>query len=287
MIATSQRTHADDGTELRSWRWAPDDTPIGGAVLVHGLGEHGGRHAVLGEALAGAGILALAPDQRGFGASGGRRCWIDDWSTLHRDIAGHLRAVRAQVGDRPVALHGHSLGGLIVLGYVLDDHDPRPDLLVLSAPGLDDSLPAWKHALAAPLARVAPGVRIANGVRPQMLCADPADWFDYGERDPLVEFSSATRFGALALAEQRRVRKLVGRIDQLPVPAIVVHGGSDPLVPAASSEPLGRLPGVTRIVYPGLRHEIHNERDSTSVADIVAWLRASMDGQSKIASGER
>jgi len=286
MISTTGRIRASDGTELLLRRWSPDGAPIGGAVILHGLGEHSGRHDVNGRAMAGAGILAVAPVQRGFGGSGGRRLWVDDWSDLHRDVADRVTALRAELGDRPIALYGHSLGATIALGYVLDGH-PRPDLLVLSAPALADTLAPWKHAVAGVLARVAPSLRIANGVVPAMLAADPAPWFDYGEKDPLVEHASTVRFGARAFAEQDRLRRLVASVTDLPMPTLVVHGGEDPLVPVGSSVALGRMPSATRNVYPNLRHEIHNELRSSSVADVVGWLRARMDGQLQIASGER
>jgi alpha-beta hydrolase superfamily lysophospholipase len=54
-----------------------------------------------------------------------------------------------------------------------------------------------------------------------------------------------------------------------------MHGGDDWLVSPSASEALGHLPGVTRRVYPGLRHELHNEPEGRAiVADVVAWLRA-------------
>jgi len=38
------------------------------------------------------------------------------------------------------------------------------------------------------------------------------------------------------------------------------------------------LPTVTRRVYPGLRHETHNEPEGEQViADTVAWLRSVLE----------
>ena len=75
-------------------------------------------------------------------------------------------------------LYGHSLGGLVACGYVLSGHDrPLPDVLVLSAPALDDNLARWKHWL------VAQGSR---GSCPSM--ATPHDLPKGGlSRDPEVE----------------------------------------------------------------------------------------------------
>jgi len=78
-------------------------------LLVHGIGEHCGRYEHVGEALAGAGYDTLSFDQRGFGKSGGRRAFVNDFSEFIDDVAD-LVAERRELGV-PVVLMGHSLGG--------------------------------------------------------------------------------------------------------------------------------------------------------------------------------
>ena len=64
-------------------------------------------------------------------------------------------------------------------------------------------------------------------------------------------------------------------MSRLSIPTYVFHGADDPLVPVSASEPFEGLPGVTRRVYPGLRHETMNEPEGPEVvADVIAWLRA-------------
>jgi alpha-beta hydrolase superfamily lysophospholipase len=63
-------------------------------------------------------------------------------------------------------------------------------------------------------------------------------------------------------------------LDDLRIPTFVTHGEDDRLVPAQATEALGRIPGVTRAVYPGLRHETLFEPEGPEVtADIITWLR--------------
>ena len=63
-------------------------------------------------------------------------------------------------------------------------------------------------------------------------------------------------------------------LDRLSIPTLVIHGGDDRLVPTATSEPFEGRRAVTRRVYPGVRHELHNEPESDEVlGDIVAWIR--------------
>ena len=272
MAATVGTAYAADGTELRTRTWQAQGSgaPRAVVLIVHGFGEHSGRYEHVGDGLATAGYRVESYDQRGTGASGGPRTWVDAWSTIHDDLEGRFLAAREAAEGRPVALMGHSLGGLTALGYVLSER-PRPDLLILSAPGLEDRLAGWRKRLAMLLDGLAPRLRVDAGIKRGVLATRPRDGFVYTD-DPLVETKSTVHAGALSLREQRRVVDLVGQLEHLPVPTLAIHGADDTLVPPTASGRLARFPEVTRIVYPGLKHETHNEAASTTVADIVRWL---------------
>lgn len=271
MTVTPGSHQAADGTRLLTRHWGPTAEPWASILLVHGLGEHSGRYEHVGEAFAAAGLDAHAFDLRGFGGSGGPRAWVRRWSDLHDDLAAILAEVRAGT-TRPAVLYGHSLGALVIAGYVLSDR-PRPDLLVLSAPAIDDDLARWKHLVAGPLARLVPRLRLDNGIRSPQLAADPREGMRY-EDDPLVQLTSTTAFGAAAFREQARVREALRRIDRMPVTTLAFRGAEDPVVPARALATFGRLGDVTVRTYPGLRHETHNEATGGRVLDdVLAWIR--------------
>lgn len=274
-----------------------EPAPWASVLLVHGLSDHSGRYEHVGDRLAAAGLDVHAFDLRGNGGSGGRRGDAQRWSKLRDDLAERLEAVRAAAGPRPLVLYGHSMGGLIVLGYLLDDR-PRPDVVVVTSPALESTLAGWRKALARLLARLLPTLPIPNGIDGSMLSRDPGVAARVAA-DPAVTRTSTTRFGAAGLAEQVRVRN---EIRHLPVdlPILVLHGLGDRLVPASASEILETLPNVERRTYPGLRHELHNEPEGPAIlGEVVAWLRAKVEGvpigrerttiaaQPNIASGER
>ena len=263
-----------EGLALRTLRWRPTAPAWATVLLVHGLGEHAGRYDRVARQMADAGIDVHAYDHRGFGASGGPRAYVARWATLHDDLEARLADARAASGDLPLVLYGHSMGGLIALGYAMADPPrTRPDLLVLTSPGLDSTVARWKQMAAPLLGRIAPRLRVPNGFRPGDLSRDPAVDARVAA-DPLCIDSSTTRLGAQAFAEQARLRALLSARDSLPVPTYVIHGTDDPIVPVASSEILADLPDVVRRVYPGLRHETHNEPEGPAVvADTIAWLR--------------
>ena len=264
---------AADGTDILVRHWtgeASAGAPWASVLLVHGLGEHSGRYEHVGEQMAAAGLDVHAYDLRGNGGSGGRRGHVDRWEQYHDDLAERVAAVRAAAGTRPVVLYGHSMGGLIVLGYLLSER-PKPDLVVLSSPGLDSTLASWKKAIAPALSRVAPTLAIPNGVDGSTLSRDPAVAATVAA-DPLAAKASTTRFAAEALTEQARVRRDYAG---LTLPTLVLHGLDDGLVPAQASEILGSLPNVERRTYPGLRHELHNEPEGPAIVDeIIDWIRA-------------
>ncbi len=267
MPSTTDTATTRDGIRILTRHWAAAE-PRAAVLLVHGLGEHSGRYEHVGEQLAAAGLESFAWDHRGFGASAGERAWLDSWSRFHDDVEDRLATVRATVPGLPVILYGHSLGGLIALGYCVSER-ALPDLLVLSAPGIDDALAGWKRRVAPILARLAPHLRISNGISPSMLSGDPARQ-QAARRDPLMVSTSTTRFGALAFEEQPRVRAALARLS---IPTLVIHGLDDPVVPARASEPLAAIPGVTRRTYPGVRHELHNELEGPAIlADLIAWI---------------
>lgn len=268
--AIVEHVSARDGTSLlvRHWPVAVGE-PWASMVLVHGLAEHSGRYEHVGAQLAAAGIETYAYDQRGFGGSGGDRASVDRWSQHHDDLEERLAAVRSLAPNRPLVLYGHSLGGLIALGYVLDGR-ARPDLLVLSAPAIGARIPLWQRLLVGSLRRVAPGMMLSNRLDTNDLSTDPDVRAKYVS-DPLNQHKSTVRFAHAAFGEQRRV---AASLDRLSIPTFVVHGGADRLVPTETSAPLEGRSGVTRKVYPGVVHELHNEPDGAKVIkDIVAWIR--------------
>ena len=256
-----------DGTPLHLRHWAPSGSPWATVLLVHGIGEHSSRYERTGRLMAEAGIDVHAFDIRGHGLSGGRRVYVRVWDDYLDDLAVRVAAVREP--GVPLVLFGHSMGALIALTYACSDR-PAPDLLVLSAVPLDARVPGWQRALAPILSRLAPTAILANPITGEQLSRDPAVGKAYFA-DPLVQPRSTTRLGAELLKAMKRGRE---GLDRLRIPALVIHGGGDTLVPTRVSEPLAAVAGVERRVLPDLHHETLNEPEGPEVvAAIVDWLR--------------
>ena len=274
-ITGSARTR--DGLELRTLHWAAGAAPRAHVLLIHGIAEHAGRHGHVASEFARAGLETHAFDLRGFGASGGPRAYVRRWSEYHDDLEDQLSAVRAAAGRLPVVLYGHSMGGLIALGYVLAvPARPQPHLLVLSAPAIAAIVARWKRALADVLGRTLPRLEIPNALPPGGLSRDPRVETAY-RSDPLNVHRTTARLGMELFHEQRRVKGRLARMSALPAPTYVFHGSADPIVPVSASASLERRENVTRRVYPDLRHEMHNEAEASAViGDTVLWIARSL-----------
>src|SRR6267378_700190 len=187
--ATAGTARTPDGVELRTLRWPAVGAARSHLLLIHGIAEHAGRHAHVASRFASAGIETHAFDLRGFGASEGRRAYVDRWSQYHDDLEDQLQAVRAGANGLPVVLYGHSMGGLIALGYVLAD----------------------------PLGRAMPHVEIANGIPAGALSHDPQVEIAY-RSDPLNAHRTTVRLGMELFHERTRVEARLAKIGALPGP---------------------------------------------------------------------
>jgi alpha-beta hydrolase superfamily lysophospholipase len=262
MSDTQTRT-APDGTTLLRRTWSATGDPRGTVVIQHGLAEHSGRYEHVGSHLAAAGFDVIAEDARGHGESGGARTDIDHYDTFLDDL-------EVPVGDAPgpVILYGHSFGGLLATVYMLEDR-PKPDLLVLSAPFFDAKVPIYKRAAAHLLPRVLPKIRIPLGLKKDQLSRDPAVGEAYFA-DPLVSTNATVRLGGEFVTMQERVTK---ELTGFGIPTLVIHGGSDPIVPPELTVPLADMPGVERHLFPAYRHESHNEEDGVETLRVITeWL---------------
>ena len=266
---------ARDGTPLLTRTWPTPGEPWATILVVHGLGEHSGRHDATGGRFAAAGLAAASYDHRGFGASGGRRAYAETWDDLLDDVEDRLDAGR--IDGLPAAIYGHSVGGLIVADYLLSDR-PQTDVAVLSAPALGGGT-ALLRAVAAVLNRVRPTFAIANPWDAAQIARDPAPPV-VADPDPLAVSYTTARLGHFLFQAMDRVNARLEADGGFPLPTLVVHGGDDTLIPTASTAFLERFPTTERRVYPGVRHEPHHDPldGERIVGEMIDWLRDQMDG---------
>ncbi len=264
-----------DGTRLHAQWWQPAQPPKATLVHVHGLGEHSGRHSHVARTLNEAGYGVGSFDLRGHGRSPGRRGHATFDRTME-DIAACLAEARDRVPGVPRFLYGHSLGGLLVLTYVLRQ---RPDLagVVVTSAGLRSPVLEQRVKITAAklLGSALPNIAIPAGLDDAGLSHDP-DVIAAYRADPLVhgQASFALAKGGAAGADWALAH--AGNFD---LPLLMVHGSDDPIAyERGTQEFAARVRGdVTVKTYQGLLHETHNEQEKDLVlAHIVEWLDAHM-----------
>ena len=261
------RTRAGDWQLRRHWAAAD---PWLRVLLLHGLNEHSGRYEHVGDALSAAGIDVRAHDNRGHGRTWGRRSYVGDFDEFLDDVEDHLAELRAE-GDVPLAIVGHSMGGLIAHAYCVSGR-PLPDLLVTSGAALEaNGVSDWQRRLAGILARFAPELRVGGKIDGAVLSRDPEVGRAYHE-DPLVPTGVTAALGQAMLDGMDFHRR---RAAELAIPTLVLHGGADELVKPEATEPLEQLDAVERHVLADMRHEVFNEIGYEDVvAQVIGWLRS-------------
>jgi alpha-beta hydrolase superfamily lysophospholipase len=266
---------ASDGTELFTRSWTIE-SPRYDVLIVHGLGEHCGRWAGPAQFLNEHGADVYSYDLRGHGLSAGDRIDVEDFADFYNDISEIATNTVASTG-RPWVLYGHSLGGLECAGYLINDIAPHPNLAILSAPAMaaTRSIDSVLKVAASVLGTITPKLSIASGITGDQLSRDAGVGEAYFA-DELVETKATTRFGKTVFSEQA---KLADRHGEITIQTLVIHGADDELVQPSASASLAASGAVERRVYPGLRHEMHNEPESTQVlGDITDWIDRKLFG---------
>jgi acylglycerol lipase len=263
----------DDGLKLFHQAWLPDAEPRAVVMLLHGLAEHSGRYEHVAQALTDAGYAVHAVDHRGHGRSEGKRVYVKSYDEYMADLVQFRALIEAEHPGLPLVVLGHSMGGNLALGHVLDhQHGVRGLALSGAALAPGESLSQFKIRLARAVSKIAPGMR-PERLSAEAISRDPAVVAAYTS-DPLVFTGKMTAgvAGALLGAMDRFQR----RHGELTIPLLVMHGTEDRLTAIAGTRALeaGAVNAtVTSHYYDGLYHEIFNEPEHDAVlGDLIAWL---------------
>lgn len=261
-----------DTLAVRSWPPSPEVERRGVVVLVHGLGEHAGRYERLAQRLTGWGFTVIGYDQCGHGESAGVRGWVPSGQRLIDDLADVVdSAQRERRPGEPLVLIGHSMGA-VVAGLAAQERELPVDGLVLSSPAFEPVLTRWQRLLLAIVPRIAPDLRVSNGILPEGLSRD-GEWVEAYRNDPLVHDRVSGRLAAFLVEGGRR---LLAAAPAWKLPTLVLWAGSDVIVrPRATRAFVAAAPRklVTAHGYEDLYHEVFNEVENEPVYRALRrWL---------------
>lgn len=243
-------------------------------LVLHGLGDHFGRHEWAVRLLASRGFEVLGFDWPGNGLSGGKRGDLPGTERVGALIGEILRSESA----KPVGVLAHSTGGFF-LAKALRECTSGFELLHwvwFSSPLIEPAhgQPGWKRALAGVAADWFPGLSVTTGVRP-VDCYHPAP----GDDPYHFRADSHNRITLRAGADLIRAAESARMVGPPPIslPVLLTQGAEDEVCPPILAEAfLDSLPSTdkTLILASGARHEPFREPHPEGfLAAASAWLR--------------
>lgn len=275
-MVVSESTFEASGTPGFYQRRWPAPAPRANVIIIHGYREHCARYDHIAAKLNQHGFSVFSYDQRAHGRSPGKKGYIERFDTLLDDLDCYLDVIRPDLGNLPVLVLAHSMGGLVFTRY-LQTRNFRPKAVVFSSPFLQ--VPPTSPvllALAGLLSKLTPWLPVAN-LESAAVSRIPAVVKEY-DADPL------NGHGAIVARSGSEITNAVAaardNIEKITLPFYVMHGTADRLAPCGGSEFLhknARSTDKTLKIYEGGYHELMNDTIADEVKGAVAsWLESKL-----------
>ncbi len=240
----------------------PENTPPVAVIgLVHGMGEHSDRYKALQSYFINKSIAFIAFDQVGHGKSTGKRGHVLQYDHLLDNIDLLLLEAKSRFPDVPFVLMGHSMGGNLVLNYLLRRPNNDIKASIVSSPWIklakDPSV--FTVGLVKYLHRFFPALAQKTELNTIAISRDPKIVKEY-MLDPLVHNRITLRFFTQTYMAGLWVLK---NANLLKTPLLLYHGTADKITSfKASKEFYDKCPHKKLIQFQALEgyfHEPHND----------------------------
>lgn len=261
-----------NGQVLKGIIQSPGEDTKAVIILVHGLGEHVQRYNQWADRFKAESFAFVGVDLPGHGRSDGRRGNIKSYELLSEMLDILLKTVSHTFPGLPVYLYGHSMGGGIVLDYIIRKN-PSIQGAIVTSPWIRLSYrPARiKLIMASVLKYLLPGLVQKSGLEVTHLSHNETISDAY-EKDPLVHGRiSVSLFVSTVNAGEHSLK----HASELKIPTLLLHGSDDKICsPEASREFASKSPMVDMKIWEGGYHELHNEPFKDEVFHfIINWLK--------------
>jgi acylglycerol lipase len=240
-------------------------------ILVHGLGEHIQRYLYWADLFKQEGIGFAGVDLPGHGRSEGRRGNIKNYTVLGEMFDILITSCKKTFPGVPIYLYGHSLGGGIVLDYLIR-RNPRIKGAIVTSPWLRLSFEPAKIKLlmASVMKNILPGLIQPSGLNVSHISHDEKVVKEYNT-DPLVhgKISVSLFHSAMSAAKYS-----LEHASELKVPTLIIHGADDLICsPEGSREFAGKTSIAELKIWDGGYHELHNEPFKEEIFKyIINWI---------------
>jgi alpha-beta hydrolase superfamily lysophospholipase len=263
-----------EGETFFAQGWKPAQVK-GVVCIVHGFNEHSSRYERPAQYLCNAGYAVLTYDGFGHGKTTGKRGHAPTYEATLDSVKHILSAAEERFPGVKKYLWGHSMGGGIVLNYLLRR---KPNISGAIATGpllkLGFEPPAFKVFLAKMMVNIYPAFTEKAELDSSAISRDKdevkkydADKFNHGKitAGTFLGFFEAGKWALEHAAE-------------LNVPLLIMHGTDDKLTsPEGTKLFAERAPKnlVTSKLWEGFYHELHNEPEADRnnvLGYMTGWL---------------
>lgn len=299
----------DGKTQLHGMRWEPEGGSARAVLQIcHGVAEHIARYDAFARYLNGLGIAVVGHDHLGHGLSlpeGGTPVYFgagNTWNTVVDDIYVLHQRIRLWYPDVPLCIMGHSMGSFLTRTYLIRYPGTVKAAVIMGTGWQPKAVIAGGMAVAKAVGAVVGEngtsdlvTNLAFGAYNKLFAPNrtSCDWLSADEdnvdaymADPLCGADATVGLFRQMLSGIRFNQKLSNLRQMDPrIPVLFVAGEKDPVGDCGNGVRRTyqefRRAGVqdcTLKLYPGLRHEILNEKAQQQqiFEDIGQWLTSKL-----------
>jgi len=242
-------------------------------VLVHGMGEHSKRYEKHVIPFYNQNSIAvLSYDQFGHGKTEGKRGHNPGYDSVLNCVEEMLTKAKSVFGEKPTFLYGHSMGGNVVINYILKRSNNLNGAIVTS-PFLRLAFdpPSWKIVIGKALQKIAPSITMGTELELEAISRDKKEVEAY-RNDPMVHDKISPNYSVVFMKTGEWAIQNSGK---LTIPMLLMHGTGDRLTSYKASEEFAKNAGnkVKLKLYEGAYHELHNEINKNEVLEkMLSWI---------------
>lgn len=299
----------DGKTQLHGMRWEPEGGSVRAVLQIcHGVAEHIARYDAFARYLNGLGIAVVGHDHLGHGLSlpeGGTPVYFGEgntWNMVVDDIYVLHQRIRLWYPDVPLCNMGHSMGSFLTRTYLIRYPGTVKAAVIMGTGWQPKAVIAGGMAVAKAVGAVVGEngtsdlvTNLAFGAYNKLFAPNrtSCDWLSADEdnvdaymADPLCGADATVGLFRQMLSGIRFNQKLSNLRQMDPrIPVLFVAGEKDPVGDCGNGVRRTyqefRRAGVqdcTLKLYPGLRHEILNEKAQQQqiFEDIGQWLTSKL-----------
>lgn len=294
------------GVQLHAYRWEPEGTPKAIVQIIHGIAEHVARYDHFARYLNEQGYLVVAEDHMGHGKSicdeVPQGYFKGGWDAAVEDCYRLLTDMKAEFPDVPYILFGHSMGSFLARSILIKHPDSGIDAAVICGSAWMPGAVLQGGKLMSGLLCHGEGAKKPSETLQNVMFGGydkrienkrtSSDWLtrdesvvDAYEADPLCGFAptpalaNAMMNGLIYIQKAENLKKM-----KKDLPVYFIAGAEDPVGDygngvrkAAEMFTASGMKQVSVRLYPGCRHEIHNELNKGEVSqDVAKWIRENL-----------